>query len=230
MNKKILLGVLAGVALVAVAAGLSVWQVVSQGDNRGNHMMRKEAGREPGQFNKGSNDKEYRGRADGMNKKNGEQGRGMNRENCVADECLSVDGFDYPAGTLSDAAQEALRLAMTDEYNAQAFYQAVLGKFGQVRPFSMIIRAEEQHIAMLKALFDKYGMTVPENTVLAQAVPDTVSAACQTGVEAEQVNATLYREKLMPVVSNYPDITSVFMKLMNASQERHLPAFERCRS
>ena len=60
------------------------------------------------------------------------------------------------------------------------------------------------------------------------AAPETLTAACQTGVDAEIANAALYREKLLPAVTEYLDITSVFTNLMNASQEKHLPAFDRC--
>jgi hypothetical protein len=38
----------------------------------------------------------------------------------------------------------------------------------------------------------------------------------------------LYRDKLIPEVTNYPDITEVFTSLMNASQDKHLPAFQKC--
>ena len=56
----------------------------------------------------------------------------------------------------------------------------------------------------------------------------TLTAACQTGVDAEIANADLYKNILLPIVTNYPDITAVFTNLMNASEEKHLPAFEKC--
>lgn len=158
------------------------------------------------------------------------QGKGrVNQGNCVADECLLVDGLEYPAQTLPDTVQTALNRALADEYQALATYEAVKKSLGNVRPFVMISRAEEQHIAALKALFDKYGMTVPDNTALGQvAAPSSLRAACQTGVSAEKANAALYRNELLPVVKDYPDITNVFANLLSASENRHLPAFERC--
>lgn len=158
------------------------------------------------------------------------QGKGrVNQGNCVADECLLVENLEYPAQTLSSEVQTALNRALADEYQALATYEAVQRSFGNVRPFVMISRAEEQHIAALKALFDKYGMTVPENTALNQVTaPSSLVAACQTGVSAEKANAALYRNELLPVVKDYPDITNVFTNLLSASENRHLPAFERC--
>ena len=152
-----------------------------------------------------------------------------NKDNCLGDNCLLVENLEYPAGELTEEAQDAINKAIDDEYKALATYEAVIEKFGSVRPFSMIKGAEEQHIASLKAVFDKYGVDIPANdhtgSVLA---PNTLQEACQIGVEAEISNAELYREELLPAVSEYEDIAGVFNNLMNASQEKHLPAFERC--
>lgn len=169
------------------------------------------------------------GLGQGAGMMNGQGGRALGKNECVADECLAVDGLEYPVGTLTDAAKQAIFSALDDEYKAHATYDAVIAKFGSVRPFAMIIRAEEQHISSLKALLDKYGIAVPADPWTGKvAAPETLTAACQAGVDAEIANAALYREKLLPAVTEYSDITSVFTNLMNASQEKHLPAFDRC--
>ena len=156
-------------------------------------------------------------------------GRKVSRENCLADECLLVEDLEYPAGDLSMEAKEALGEAIDDEYKALSTYEAVMGKFGSGRPFSMISGAERQHIASLEALYDKYGLDVPENNWPGKIeAPATLREACQTGVEAEIANADLYEKKLLPAVSEYEDIAAVFENLMNASRQKHLPAFERC--
>jgi len=153
----------------------------------------------------------------------------VNRQNCLADDCLLVDNLNYPAGELSQSAKYALDEAINDEYKALSTYEAVIFKLGSVRPFSMIKGAEEQHIASLKAIYDKYGLIAPKNTLLGKVTaPTTLKEACQTGVEAEIANASLYRDKLLPAVKDYEDITSVFVNLINASQEKHLKAFEKC--
>jgi len=154
---------------------------------------------------------------------------GMNRQNCLSDDCLLVDNLEYPVGDLNKEAKDALNKAIDDEYKAMSTYQKIIDKFGMVRPFSMIKNAEEQHISSLKAIFDKYGLAVPNNTWLEKAkAPDTLKQACQTGVEAEIANAKLYKEELLPAVKNYEDITTVFTNLMNASEQKHLVAFEKC--
>lgn len=151
------------------------------------------------------------------------------RQNCLAEDCLSVDNLTYPAGELSASVKDALNQAINDEYKAYSTYEAVIKKLGNVRPFSMIIRAEEQHISALKSIYDKYGLTIPENTMAKKVTaPSTLQQACQTGVDAEIANAALYQDKLLPAVTDYEDVTQVFENLMNASQQKHLPAFERC--
>ncbi|HOX96505.1 MAG TPA: hypothetical protein PLI45_03950 [Candidatus Woesebacteria bacterium] len=153
----------------------------------------------------------------------------VTRGNCLADECLLVENLEYPVGELSTAAKTALNEAINDEYKALAVYQKITAKLGTVRPFSIIKGAEEQHIASLTSLFSKYGLAVPQNTWTNKVTsPNTLKEACQAGVDAEVANASLYKEKLLPAVSDYEDITLVFTNLMNASKEKHLPAFEKC--
>ncbi len=169
------------------------------------------------------------GMGQGFGQMSGGRRGNVDRGNCLSDECLFVDGLEYPAGTLTDAAKSALASALDDEYKALATYEAVMAKEGRVRPFVIIARAEEQHISSLKALFDKYGMTVAENPYTGKVIaPDSMTASCQAGVDAEVANAALYRDALLPAVKDFADITGVFTNLMNASQERHLPAFDRC--
>ena len=172
------------------------------------------------------------GMMNGSGMMGGWQGRGggFDKANCLSDECLLVNDLEYPVGSLSDAAKSALTSALDDEYKALSTYEAVIARNGSVRPFIMIARAEERHVAELKSLFDKYGMVIPENPYAGKVVvPDTKQAACQAGYDAETANAALYRNTLLPSVTEYPDITAVFTNLMSASQNRHLHAFDRCR-
>lgn len=42
--------------------------------------------------------------------------------------------------------QAAMIDAIKDEYQARAFYSAVIEKFGPVRPFTNIVQAEDRHV------------------------------------------------------------------------------------
>lgn len=58
-----------------------------------------------------------------MNNKGNGWEENINRNNCVADECLVVDSLDYPAGVLSKGAKDALGEAINDEYKAYTLYE-----------------------------------------------------------------------------------------------------------
>nr|WP_321461745.1 DUF2202 domain-containing protein [uncultured Cohaesibacter sp.] len=139
------------------------------------------------------------------------------------------------ASSLPRPVQEALTTALEDEYHAEAFYDAVMEKYGAVRPFANIIRAEQMHQSMLIDIMTYYGMDIPANKALTSAeiraaVPATLGEACNIGVKAEVDNAGLYSDKLLPAVRDYSDITATFKALSDASQLKHLPAFQRCAS
>lgn len=130
------------------------------------------------------------------------------------------------AQTLSAQSQQALIDAINDEYKARATYQKVLDTFGSVRPFANIIQSEQHHIEELLPLFEKYGVAVPEDTWYAQ-VPAfvTIEDALKAAVEAEIENAKMY-DQLFAMVTE-ADIITVFTELRDASQDHHLPAFQR---
>ncbi len=153
----------------------------------------------------------------------------VTKDNCVGESCLLIQNLSYPVGELPVDVINALNTAINDEYKAHAVYDAVIKKFGSVKPFIMIIRAEEQHISSLKELYDKYGVVIPADNWLGNVtVPDSIKDSCQLGVDAEIANAALYKDELLPLVTDYPDITAVFNSLMSASEVNHLTAFKRC--
>ena len=128
---------------------------------------------------------------------------------------------------LSGSEVAALQMALEDEYKAWSVYEQVIADFGAVRPFTSIQKAEENHIAALVTLFDRYGLEVPVNEWIGSMPSfDTLAEACEAGAQAEIDNAALYAQ-LFDMVDN-PDIIQVFTSLQQASQTKHLPAFERC--
>lgn len=149
-------------------------------------------------------------------------------ENCIDDECLQFE--EIVVSALDDEVVNAMNRALDDEYKALETYNQVIDAYGTVTPFSNIRRAEERHIAALESLYEKYGYDIPNNPYMTMDLltVDSMTEACEIGVEAEIDNAALYRDELLPAVEEYEDITRVFTNLMNASQNNHLPAFERC--
>lgn len=127
---------------------------------------------------------------------------------------------------LDEVERSALLEALDDEHRAWATYRQVLQDFGEVQPFANIVEAETRHIAALEALCVKYGVTIPANAWPGR-VPRyaSVRAACEAGVDAEVANAALY-DKLLDSTTR-PDLATVFRNLQSASQDRHLPAFQR---
>jgi len=126
-----------------------------------------------------------------------------------------------------DPVQAALLAALDDEYKAEATYQVVLDKHGDVRPFSNIIRAEQRHQEMVKAEMDKRGWAYGPNPYTGKIkAPPTLLEACQTGVQAEIENIALY-DNLLPTIDDAA-ARDVMARLQWASRENHLPAFERC--
>lgn len=136
------------------------------------------------------------------------------------------------ATTLDAAAADALKTALADEYHAEAFYDAVIRKFGDVRPFTNIIEAERTHARELLVVMAAYGITAEPNGMLgareiADAVPATIEEACEAGMAAEIANRDLYGP-LIAAAGSHADIVAVFTRLQQASDNNHLPAFERC--
>lgn len=141
--------------------------------------------------------------------------------------------FSASAAVLEKPAQDALIRALQDEYHAEAFYDAVMSKFGTVRPFANIIESERKHSSMLVDVMKNYGMSIPKNAQLGSAeikaaVPATLGEACRMGAAAEIANRDLYKKELIPAAVGRPDIKIVFERLSAASDNSHLPAFERC--
>ena len=120
-----------------------------------------------------------------------------------------------------------LNKALMDEYHARDTYRKIIDTFGDIRPFSNIVLAEQRHIDFLLPLYKKYSIAVPpEPDTTGIAVPDTVAEACKIAVQAEEENISLYDELLTG--TDEQDVLAVFQQLQAASRDNHLPAFRRC--
>lgn len=117
--------------------------------------------------------------------------------------------------------------ALDDERKAEAFYAAVIDKFGPVRPFSNIIQAEQRHAAALERQLQRLGLAVPSNPWVGKIeAPATLAAACERAIQDEIENIALY-DRLIPQIDD-PAVRQVMDNLQAASRDRHLPAFRRC--
>jgi rubrerythrin len=123
--------------------------------------------------------------------------------------------------------QQALDRALDDERHAIAFYEAVITRFGERRPFTNIVRAERRHADALLQQYPRLGLKPPEDRWQAQpvAVPDTFAEACDAAENSEILNAALYDDIITKVSDS--EVRAVFEQLRAASQERHLRTFRR---
>lgn len=126
----------------------------------------------------------------------------------------------------TDSTYQALSAALDDEYKARAAYEAIITTFGPVRPFTNIIQSEQRHIDALLRLFARRGWQPPADQWTGRVpAPPTLTDALRLGVQAEIDNAAMY-DRLVTMTTD-ADVLRVFSNLRQASQERHLKAFER---
>lgn len=140
---------------------------------------------------------------------------------------FATDATFGAAGAATDSSytlEEMLTYAIQDEYLAQAEYSAIMAKYGQLRPFTNIKRAETSHITSLKTLFTAYKVAMPVNDAADRVVlPATLQESYTAGVQAEIANIAMYKKFLAEELP--ADVELTFTKLLKAS-ENHLKAYE----
>lgn len=119
-------------------------------------------------------------------------------------------------------------LGAEGEYAAYAIYAAILEEYGEVKPFSKIIASAAKHIDELKHILDQYEILYPvENPYLGGIqAPESLASAAQAAVNAKIAEGTRY-ERQLEILANYSYILEEFVSFQTASQEKHLPAFQR---
>lgn len=128
---------------------------------------------------------------------------------------------------LTNQEVEALHEALDDEYMAWSTYDQVLEDFGEVFPFVNIREAEGRHIDAPCRLFRRYDIPIPPNPWPSKVERyKSPHEACVAGVQAEIANGEMY-ERLLAVTTR-SDLREVLGNLQEASQQRHLRAFQRC--
>jgi len=120
--------------------------------------------------------------------------------------------------------EQMLNYAIQDEYLARTEYEGIMAEYGEMRPFSNIIRSEERHIEWLVELFDAYDLVLtPDDSESHVVIPDDLQTAFEIGVQAEIDNIAMYERFLTRELP--ADVRDVFERLKAAS-ENHLRAFE----
>jgi rubrerythrin len=117
--------------------------------------------------------------------------------------------------------------ALGDERKAEATYEAIIARFGPVRPFVNIVDAETRHSMAVERQMHRLGIPIPPNpwpgTV---SQPETLKVACAAAIQAEIENIEMY-DRMMPKIGD-PAVRQTFQNLRAASHDNHLPAFRRC--
>lgn len=121
--------------------------------------------------------------------------------------------------------EKMLIYAIQDEYLAHAEYDFILNTYGEQKPFSNIIGAEEKHIESLTLLFSSYKIALPQDTAKEYiSHPKSVVESLKAGVQAEIDNIAMYEYFLKQQLPD--DVRMVFIQLRDGSKG-HLNAFER---
>jgi hypothetical protein len=150
-------------------------------------------------------------------------------QNCVADECLSIENLEYPVAQLPTDAKTALDASLADEYKTLATIEKAIDKYGMVKPFSMLLRVQEKRILTLKSLYDKYGLQIPTNMYQASLLPyGSFEDACAESYNVELEKIQNYKNKYIGQVGGFEDLLGVFEFFAYTSENTHLPAFSAC--
>ncbi|MFO0555516.1 MAG: hypothetical protein U0271_44475 [Polyangiaceae bacterium] len=132
--------------------------------------------------------------------------------------CLTGDG------PLGDSVKAGVERALADEWRADDTYTSLAATFG--RPFQRLERAEERHADLLVRLLATHGHGVPSRSAPVAPAAASAADACALALEAEKENVALYDELL--AAGPPDDVRCVYEHLRSLSQERHIPALERC--
>jgi len=131
-------------------------------------------------------------------------------------------------GALADkelTLKDMLTYAIQDEYLAHAEYTYIIEAYGNQKPFSNIIKAEEMHISELEPLFRSNNFEQPKDTANERIIKvGDIPEAVRAGETAEVNNIAMYDIFLKQELPD--DVRTVFESLKKASVN-HLAAFRR---
>lgn len=124
--------------------------------------------------------------------------------------------------------EEMIVYAMQDELFARGEYEYIINELGAGRPFTNIIKAEKNHINMLRPYLKKYDIVIDEDLWKEELVyPTTIKEALDTCIDAEIYNIEMYEKFLKQDLPD--DLRKTFDDLKKGS-ENHLESFRNNRS
>ncbi len=131
-------------------------------------------------------------------------------------------------GQLPDDARAAVDTALADERRLEAQYAAISERLGAAapNPFLRIMRVERRHVAELEGLLSAHHAPIPAPAAVPVPNVATPSEACAFGVASERENVGLYGRLLAGRLPE--DVSCLLSRMRDASEQRHLPAFESC--
>lgn len=156
--------------------------------------------------------------------------------NGTAGTCAMIDGVAQ--GTLTEAEKSTLQAMAEEEKLAGDLYQAFAGRYPAAAVFERIAAAEDQHLAAVRTLLDRYGLADPTagqaagafTTASVQATYDRLlaqglqnqTAALAVGRQVEQADIAALQQAATSL--DAPDVLRVYQHLLAASRQ-HLAAF-----
>lgn len=143
------------------------------------------------------------------------------------DKSLSLEGYGAK-GALADknlTISDMLMYAVQDEYLAHGEYLAIIDKFGDQKPYTNIISAEETHLAYLKEVYLVYGLDFPADESASHiVVPASLLEAAETGVQAEIDNIAMYENFL---TYDLPENVFEVFSALKSGSDSHLLSFQK---
>ena len=114
--------------------------------------------------------------------------------------------------------------AIQDEYLAKAEYKLIMSEYGKQSPFNNIIGVKEYHIELIKTLFEKYNIAIPEDNSNEYIVlPEDIKATLKTSINGGVNNIEIYEKFLIEDIPT--DIAKAFEELIRGS-ENYLKTFK----
>ncbi|MCL4182578.1 MAG: ferritin [Burkholderiaceae bacterium] len=117
---------------------------------------------------------------------------------------------------------QAIRIALYEEFAARSFDARVVEAFGPRAPFPELVRADEQRIAALSGLCQRFGIPRPLDPFPQETrLEPSWLATCARAVAGRIATAQRYGALLARVAE--PEVRNVFLQLQSTSIGQHLP-------